>query len=34
MKGYLSTIRNVMGCALLANGEIGVVLDMATIGAD
>lgn len=34
MKGYLSTIRNVMGCALLTNGEIGMVLDMAAIGAD
>lgn len=34
MKGYLSSIRNVMGCALLANGEIGMVLDMASIGAD
>ncbi len=34
MKGYLSTIQNVMGCALLANGEIGMVLDMATIGEE
>lgn len=31
MKGYLSAIKNVMGCALLSNGEIGMVLDMARI---
>lgn len=31
MKGYLSSIRNVMGCALLSNGEIGMVLDLARI---
>ncbi len=34
MKGYLSSIRNVMGCALLTNGEIGMVLDMTAVGVD
>ena len=33
MKGYLSSIPNVTGCALLSNGEIGMVLDMARIVA-
>ncbi len=33
MKGYLSSIRNVMGCALLSNGEIGMVLDMSRMVA-
>lgn len=31
MKGFLSAIKNVMGCALLSNGEIGMVLDMSRI---
>ncbi|GLI92461.1 Hpt domain-containing protein [Methylocystis echinoides] len=31
MKGFLSAIRNVTGCALLSSGEIGMVLDMSRI---
>ncbi|MCC3247428.1 Hpt domain-containing protein [Methylocystis sp. WRRC1] len=31
MKGYLSAIRDVMGCALLGNGGVGMVLDPARL---
>jgi len=31
MKGYLSSIRDVMGCALLGNGGVGMVLDPARL---
>lgn len=34
LKGYLSRIRGVMGCALLGSGDVGMVLNIGSIIAD